>query len=692
MKGNPPPHPLFIKCLIISMALHSALVFFFFSRPIFFSPVLSIFLGDPLFFKKKETHFFEKEKALEETLNQFVTITPSKAMSLHIPYFPSNLPIEEEFVGHPPLSHLLKHHKSTKHTLTQPRLLASNTPLRDPPPVSAPPQPILGFEDQERELDRLKNSDFGLVKAPEFINLSTHETPHPSPVIDQIEPSFAITPKGYPHNIETDSFHPKKLNAYLNDFKSLDLDLNKGSRALNHSLIHVTDLSVPEGKTESEASPLFSFSEEAPGVSFTDQKIEAKTIEPLFVTPKAYSKRILNNLDLSLDKTAEFNTRSPINFSDPPPLTPPQPLANLPTTLSSNEVLFSQYGIPDFHSLEMSSFFDIEIKSTPRQGGGYLFSLNLIPKQDLTPYRIGHHYYFLIDQSNSIEKHRFQTFKRGVKRALAFLQQGDRFNITIFGSKIIHLSKTSLPYNKKSQQIAEEFLEREDPNNFGSTSNIYTSLKSLIPHPLDDDVAHTAILISDGGSGLKSEKQRRFVNTWLNDNQGKISFYTAAVGTKNNLVTLDLLGTLGRGALLYSDTHTGFPRKLAKLVLGLRTPIAKELWFSINAKDPNANIRLYPPSYRLPYLIGNRPYQLIGTADKLSDFHLVIQGKNRESFLSIKKEISFDQTQKATHFLSKKWNVEKAHSLYEQYLQKGNLSFLEEAKELLKHEPTHSRW
>jgi hypothetical protein len=221
--------------------------------------------------------------------------------------------------------------------------------------------------------------------------------------------------------------------------------------------------------------------------------------------------------------------------------------------------------------------------------------------------------------------------------------------------------------------------------------DLYACLGKIIPSQVDEEEAHTAILISDGESSLKLDKQRSLINAWLQANRGKITLYTAAVGQDNNLSSLDLLGTASRGSLLYSDTHTGFPRKLAKLILTLRSPVAKEMSLNIVANDPSSRLQLYPSSSRLPYLFSDHPYVLYGTAEKLSDFTLILEGKNKGQILSIKKEISFNKSRPASRLLSKEWQTQQAHLFYEQYLQEGKPALLEQAQKLLSDEPTRSR-
>jgi|GEM_PF-1213571 len=654
MKEENQSPSLFIKCLAISALLHTFLLIFFFSYPLLFSPLVSSWVKErnSVQTKKGEKALLEEEIFLKESLNDLLVL-PSESHSF---------PLQER-LSSPPFSF-----EETTLPFRDPfSLVVSNSPAIPSLPLVSP-----HFFFQEEQ---------SCVQEP-LLPLTFAYTPSPC---DKRElPSKTLS-------------FPRK--------EKVDLPLNIGSEEIPFSLplMQLALQSYPPSQgalQKNLISPIsptllpLDVKEEAPlslgSIPFHQTTVAEKSLERISISPTpeylvfkpAYLEPMETYLPPTLSQAIDPTEIGHFSTS------PPSSLSALPSTFSfsqEEENPFSYYEISSLNSIDWNDLFDIEIKTSPRSTGGYLFSLTLIPKKDLSSYQMKQHYYFLLDRSNTIEKHRFQTFKRGVIRALSFLQEGDKFNIIVFDKKISRLNQQPLLYNKKSQKMAEAFLEKESQGHFGSSADIYASLAHLIPHPLNPDAAHTMILLSDGDPKKGTEKQRESLNHWIENNRGRIALYTATVGQGNDLITLDLLGTVSRGKLLYSDTHTGFPRKLAKLVLNLRTSVAKELSFSISAKDPQANIELFPSSYRLPYLMGNRPYTLIGTANKLTNFSLILQGKNRDSFLSIKKEILFDQTKQGGRLLLKEWNVEQAHHLYEQYLRNGTFSSLEEAKTLLDH-------
>lgn len=479
--------------------------------------------------------------------------------------------------------------------------------------------------------------------------------------------------------------------------------LSLPTEILNESLVINTSVSPITPQLSNDRTPHLEYVRElhhiASSTSFeTDNqtlKLDihyvAKT-EEVGVKP-AIANTVIEPLSLPLDASELIALVSPDKLLHTPPAFTHEPIATNfiakltigPQSKPSSLPSFESYGFAQsLNTVEWNDDFEIDIRAVKQEEGGYLFSLALLPKYDLTSQRIKQNYYFLIDRSNSIDKHRYQTFKRAVSKALTTLHQEDAFNIIIFDNKTTKLSKNLLPFSKKSVQLAEDFLEKQQHGTYFAATDIYSVLSKIIPADVPEDESHTAILITEGDSPLHPEKQRKLIHSWLQKNNGSVSLYTACVGEGNNKTFLDLLSSLGRGSLLYSDTHASFPRKLAKLVIDLRYPIAKDLKMTIVKADPSSNLKLYPASIHLPSLFSNHPYIIFGTTDKLSSFTLLLEGRNKNKVLSITKTISFDNAKPDSRFLSQKWKTMQAYQYYETYMQNGQISLLQKAESLFK--------
>jgi len=332
---------------------------------------------------------------------------------------------------------------------------------------------------------------------------------------------------------------------------------------------------------------------------------------------------------------------------------------------------------------EWNDDFDLDICFLPHpEGKGYIFSLSLNPNFDISQYSLKHDVTFIIDRS--VRKHRFDVFKRAVSKALSSLQQGDNFNIYIVDKKMTRLHTKSLPVSQKTIRAAEYFLEKQGENYLFSKGDIYSSLEKILPEIQGTDSVHSAILITDGISQISSRKQSMVLKNWIEQNSGKLSLYTAAVGQQNDLLMLDLLSSVSGGKLLWSDTHASFPRKLAKLVLDLRDPVASDLIVDAIPIHTQARIVLSPPSFQTPVLFSHQPYVIFGSIDEPGPFDLIIQGRHRDQWIAIKKTVSFVDGAKGDRHLLKEWSAQKAHRVYTKFLNDGKPGYLKEAKEILK--------
>ncbi len=334
---------------------------------------------------------------------------------------------------------------------------------------------------------------------------------------------------------------------------------------------------------------------------------------------------------------------------------------------------------------EWNDDFDLNLRFLPKpDGGGYIFSLTLSPSYDISQYSLKQNILFILDRSSTVQKHRFNVFKRAVLKALSSMQKGDTFNVYIADKGITRFKEKDQPVNITSIQAAEEFLEKQEEGGFFTSSDIYASLPKILPEVQDDHVIHTAILLSDGVAKGSGSKQQNLLKSWVEKNHGKLAIYTAAVGQKNDLVMLDFLSSISGGKMLWSDTHAAFPRKLAKLVIDLRDPLATDLIISVLPHQSRANIEIFPAATHMPNLYSHQPYEIVGTIDEPGTFDLVIQGRHGDEWIAIKKTVSFIDGQKGDHSLEKLVSAGRAHLCYAKFLSDGKTGSLKEAKDILK--------
>ncbi len=335
---------------------------------------------------------------------------------------------------------------------------------------------------------------------------------------------------------------------------------------------------------------------------------------------------------------------------------------------------------------QWSDLFDIQVKLLPSSSDeGYVFSIVLDPKRELSEEKMIHNIYFLIDASSSIERHKFATYKRAVLKALSSLREGDRFNILFLDRKITKMSPQCLLFNNKSLHIAEEFLEKQSSAIMISMGDLFSSLNNVFSEiNSEEDQIHTAVLLSNGKTSKSFANQQKALKTFLSKNGGKLSFYTATVGQNNNVLQLDMLSSLSGGKLIYADTNASFPRKLANVVKDLHDPVVKTLSISLTASNPKASLSLLPEVSHLADIYSAHPYYIMGRMDRLCDVSLCIQGIHDDEEITIAKTISFQNAEQADSNMKKEWKSRLITVHYNEFLQDAKAKHLKEAKELLK--------
>lgn len=401
------------------------------------------------------------------------------------------------------------------------------------------------------------------------------------------------------------------------------------------------------------------------------------SIETSGATPKNLSSSsLVPSSSASTEELIVFADPKTLHFSDTPtlatePISALSPSAPAKLNIGNSSLpSFVSYGLPDsYATVDWSSDFLVDVRTYKREEGGFLFSLTILPKYDMSARRMPQNILFLVDRTNSEGKHRFPTFKKAILRALPFLREGDRFNIAIIGDAIQKMSDVSLAFNKKTIARAEEFLESEVQVSAGG--NVFAKLPKAALMTYENNETPSIILLSDGGEEGKSEKQSRNIRAWVEQNKGEIALYAATIGRENNTQLLDLLATLSRGFLVNSDTHSALPRKVGKLVLDLRFPLAKEMTATILEANPGSHIETVPPSFRLPNLFCDHPFIIWGKAEKLSDFTLLIEGRNGDQLLSIQAPISFQEAAPDNHRLPKEWALQEKNLSYDDFLKNG---------------------
>src|ERR1700733_1971223 len=99
-------------------------------------------------------------------------------------------------------------------------------------------------------------------------------------------------------------------------------------------------------------------------------------------------------------------------------------------------------------NIASSEDFDLHIEYAPRLGSqGYIFKVQLSPREGIKFKRISQNLFFLIDRSHSIRHDRFELTKQAVANALYSLHPGDTFNVLFFDENIERFATKNVSCN-----------------------------------------------------------------------------------------------------------------------------------------------------------------------------------------------------------------------------------------------------
>ena len=314
---------------------------------------------------------------------------------------------------------------------------------------------------------------------------------------------------------------------------------------------------------------------------------------------------------------------------------------------------------------------------------GYAFCIKIDPHKTIPSFSRPQSFTFILDRSSQSHTHRFTTFKEGTQKALAYLKEGDCFNILILDQKVTPLSATPLPCNPVSIAKAKAFLMKESqkkglvsPPSFDLFSSV---LKGLAPGP-----QHHVILMTDGRFFQPIHQHARQLNELIETNRGHFSLFTAAASQGNELATLDLLSGFNKGSFMHSKTNVSFSRHLISLIKQIQGLIGKEIALSAIQKEKEVRIHFYRNQKYLPSLYARSPYFIYGTIDELKEFNLIFQiYTNDQSWIHIKESISFKEAQKAPPLIQKQMAYQKVHVHYNTFLNTHHPLALKEAQRIL---------
>lgn len=331
----------------------------------------------------------------------------------------------------------------------------------------------------------------------------------------------------------------------------------------------------------------------------------------------------------------------------------------------------------DLKTKSCAEDFDIDVSYTLRDDGkGYLFAITLIPKPFVQFPKLKQNFFFILDRSNAIGKKRLHITQSAILRALANLSEIDTFNILAFDNRVELFSPYNVSFGKKNFAKAKRFLDDLSLGNIFTSSNITLPLYSVLSYPAKEDDINVAILLTNGDGAATAFNNRKIIDEWSYQNNGKISLYSMVLDTDEEKFMMKMFSAFNRGKSISSNSMRGIKRKLLKLMGGIKHPIAKDVVLSALSDDGKKSIELYS-QLKAPHIYFHEPYVILGSIDTLDDFTLFIQAKQNDKYLNIKKRISFANASTATKSIKREWAMQKAFEQYGLFVQYNDPRYLQ---------------
>jgi len=337
--------------------------------------------------------------------------------------------------------------------------------------------------------------------------------------------------------------------------------------------------------------------------------------------------------------------------------------------------------LKDLKTDSLSDEFKINIKIIPQMADdGYIFALNIMPidRENFQP--LPHNIYYLLDRGSSIEKYRFEIFKKAISQSLTYLNADTSFNIIAFDKQTEKFNSKTIRATSASKKIARKYLNKLTQKHHSTFISLFNVLEDLKKKAELTNEVYTVVLLSNGHLMKNIRYHREALNYLVQDKPDNFSIYTTAISDKNNLGMLDLLAKLGRGELLHTKTHASFPRKLAVLTKRLNRPLAKDI--QITNITSNSVKFIENPNYS-PMLFADKLYTFYGTADKLEDINIMIQGYSNNRWMNINKKISLKDASRGNSSYEKEIALQKAFKHMVDFLFTNDHNDLYQAQVLL---------
>lgn len=321
---------------------------------------------------------------------------------------------------------------------------------------------------------------------------------------------------------------------------------------------------------------------------------------------------------------------------------------------------------------------DVKIRRSIH-GDGYIFCVKVSPVEKNLFYPVPHKIYFALDDSSSIESHRFDTYKKAILESIPYLDREVLFNVFNWNESFDPLSHQDLRPSHTALQIIKKKLRKTYQGKRSSLRSFQEFLEKISTEAADSESIYSVVLLSDGHFMKNIRLNKEALRQIYKNIPDNMSLYTATVSDKNNLEMLDLLARLGKGELLHNQTHASFPRKVSSLTRSLKQPLAS----NVEITNVSSSTKTYIFKNNMPPFFEGRPYVVYGTCAKPEEFTLFLQGYTENAWYNIKKKISLQDALRAKKGLERDFAKKQAFIEKMLFLEDADEKHLENASQIL---------
>ncbi len=208
-------------------------------------------------------------------------------------------------------------------------------------------------------------------------------------------------------------------------------------------------------------------------------------------------------------------------------------------------------------------------------------------------------YIFVLDVSGSMSGYPLDTAKSLIKNLVSDLRDTDSFNLVLFSSDSIQMSKKSVPANNLNVNRALKMIDELEG---GGGTELALALRNALAIPAKDEVSRSIVVITDGY--IYGEEE---IFDIIHKNIGNTDFFPFGIGTSVNRYLIEGIAKTGQGESFVVTEKEEASETAKRFKTYIQSPVLTD----IQVKFDDFEVYDVEPSV-LPTLFAQRPIVLLG--------------------------------------------------------------------------------